>query len=62
MAFIGAGEVGPRLSAFRLDNVKPSYGAGLRFVLDTKELVTVRADAGFGEKTNGIYLDLKEAF
>jgi outer membrane protein assembly factor BamA len=62
VAFLGAGDVAHRLSAFRLPSLKPSYGAGLRFLLDPEEQLTIRFDAGFGTGTDGIYLGVREAF
>jgi hypothetical protein len=31
-------------------------------MLDEKEKLTLRVDAGFGRGTSGIYLDIREAF
>jgi hypothetical protein len=61
-AFLGGGVVAARPGAFRLDLVRPSYGAGLRYMLDTTEKLTLRVDAGFGKGSSGIYFDLREAF
>lgn len=61
-AFLGAGGVAPRAGAFRMDQIRPSYGGGLRFMLDRKEKLTLRVDAGFGSGTSGIYFDIREAF
>jgi outer membrane protein assembly factor BamA len=62
VAFLGAGDVAHRFSAFRSTSVKTSYGAGLRFMLDPEEQLTIRFDAGFGNGTDGIYLGVREAF
>ncbi len=61
-AFLGAGGVAARPGEFRVDQLEPSYGAGLRFMLDRKEKLTLRVDAGFGSGTSGIYFDVREAF
>jgi outer membrane protein assembly factor BamA len=61
-AFLGAGGVAASPGAFRLGQVLPSYGAGLRYMLDTTEKLTLRVDAGFGRGSSGIYFDLREAF
>jgi outer membrane protein assembly factor BamA len=61
-AFLGAGGVAPRAGAFRLDQVRPSYGGGLRYMLDQKEKLTLRVDAGFGSGTSGLYFNIREAF
>jgi hypothetical protein len=52
----------PRAGAFRSDEIRPSYGGGLRYMLDQKEKLTLRVDAGFGSGTSGIYFDIREAF
>ncbi|HTY60084.1 MAG TPA: BamA/TamA family outer membrane protein [Bacteroidota bacterium] len=61
-AFAGAGGVAPGIGAFRADQVLPSCGLGLRYMLDTAEKLTLRVDAGFGRATSGIYFDIREAF
>lgn len=61
-AFLGAGGVAPRVGAFRSDQIRPSYGGGLRYMLDQKEKLTLRVDAGFGSGTSGIYFNIREAF
>lgn len=61
-AFAGGGDVAPRFAGFQLSDIKPSYGAGLRFMVDTKEQLTARIDVGFGRSTNGVYLAVREAF
>jgi hypothetical protein len=61
-AFAGAGTVAPRPGAFRIGGVLPSYGAGLRYMLDRTERLTLRIDAGFGTGSSGIYFDIREAF
>jgi len=62
VAFAGAGDVSGDFSGFRLKNVKPSYGLGIRFMLDTDELLNVRADFARGRDTKGLYFNAKEAF
>ncbi len=61
-AFIGGGAVAPAPGEFRLGEVLPSYGAGLRYMLDRTEKLTLRIDAGFGTGSSGIYVDIREAF
>jgi hypothetical protein len=61
-AFLGAGGVASRAGAFRSDQIRPSYGGGLRYMLDEKEKLTLSVDAGFGSGTSGIYFDIREAF
>lgn len=45
------------------DKVLPSIGGGLRFMVDTKQRIAIRLDAGWGTDENfGFYLGLSEAF
>jgi hypothetical protein len=62
VAFVGAGDVSGEFSGFRLKDTKPSFGLGIRFMLDTKELLNVRADFARGRDTDGLYFNAKEAF
>jgi outer membrane protein assembly factor BamA len=62
VAFAGIGDVSGDLAGFRLNNVKPSFGFGMRFMLDTDELLNVRADFAYGRDTKGVYFNAKEAF
>jgi outer membrane protein assembly factor BamA len=61
--FGGLGKVGHRLrEIFTAQNVKPSYGVGLRYSLKPKEKLNFRVDTGFGKKSHGTYLNVGEAF
>jgi hypothetical protein len=62
VVFAGAGDVASSFSAFHLKDIKPTWGGGLRFMLDPEERLTVRADFGIGRGSDGIYLAIKEAF
>jgi hypothetical protein len=63
VVFAGIGEVAPDLLSFRLRELKPSYGAGLRFLFNKEQRVNLRVDLGFGEDGNsGIYFGIEEAF
>lgn len=62
VGFFGVGDVAPQLSALRIDELKYSIGAGVRFVLDTKEKLNVRIDIGFGKNSAGLYFAIEEAF
>ncbi len=62
VGFVGIGEVADRTRDMKLDEFKPTYGFGLRFVLDTKEKVDLRIDFGWGRGTSGIYFAINEAF
>jgi hypothetical protein len=62
VVFAGAGDVAPELSRFRVDQVKPALGLGLRFMYDIVERVNVRIDFGVGKKSSGLYMTAYEAF
>ena len=60
--FASTGIVGERFSAFESEYLRFAAGLGLRFVLDQKEHVNLRLDAGFGKASSGYYLTVSEAF
>ena len=62
VVFAGVGEVTERLDNFSLSDPKYAVGFGIRFLLFSKEKITIRQDFGFGKGSSGDYLDLNEAF
>lgn len=62
VAFAGLGDVAPSLDAFKTGELKPSYGLGLRFLVNKAERVNIRLDYGWGKETSGFYLEITEAF
>lgn len=62
VAFLGAGSVYNNVADFQFKTLKPSYGAGLRFMLDKSENLNIRFDWGVGNGTNEFYLGIAEAF
>ena len=60
--FVGVGDVANEASDFTLSNLRGSVGFGLRFLLDKREDLNIRADWGFGNRTNNYYLNIAEAF
>ena len=60
VAWVGAGNVFPRINDFRWSQTLPNYGLGLRWEL--KKRVNVRMDYGIGRRTSGFLLSLNEAF
>ncbi len=56
------GVVSEDLGSIEIGNLKYSIGAGLRFLLDKKQKVNLRFDAGFGKNTSGLYVTVSEAF
>ncbi|MEM6317311.1 MAG: BamA/TamA family outer membrane protein [Bacteroidota bacterium] len=60
--FGGVGQVANVLDDFQLSNLKYTYGVGLRILINEKERIHVRLDAGFGKNTSGYYITIGEAF
>jgi outer membrane protein assembly factor BamA len=61
--FGGGGNVSRTMTEYAINDLKFSYGAGIRFALDKKEKLNLRVDYGLGEgKNSGFYLQLGEAF
>ncbi|HCW07453.1 MAG TPA: hypothetical protein DGG95_08840 [Cytophagales bacterium] len=61
--FAAAGRVANKTSdLFDLNNLKPSVGTGLRYAIDQKEKLNLRLDVGFGQRSNGVYFYITEAF
>ncbi|MCB1183228.1 BamA/TamA family outer membrane protein [bacterium] len=62
VVFAGVGDVAPDPSALTLAGRLWTVGGGLRFMIDTRERVNIRADVGFGNGDAGFFLSLGEAF
>lgn len=62
VAFLGTGGVADEIKNFQIKNFRPSYGIGLRFMLDKEENLNLRADWGIGDEKSNLYLNLSEAF
>jgi hypothetical protein len=62
VVFGGAGEVFSSVADVNLNNLKYSYGGGLRFSVNKKERMNVRLDYGFGRNNQSFYLMITEAF
>jgi outer membrane protein assembly factor BamA len=60
--FAGLGDVFNKSNQLKLNELKPNFGAGLRFMLDKKERLNIRFDYGFGEESRNPYLNIAEAF
>lgn len=60
--FASYGMVGADLDDFKPNNFKLSYGIGLRVLVNKKEKIHLRFDAGFGKGTSGYYVTIGEAF
>ncbi|MGB3181589.1 MAG: BamA/TamA family outer membrane protein [Cyclobacteriaceae bacterium] len=62
VVFAGVGDVAANIDEFRFANLRASVGFGLRLLLDEREDLNIRADWGFGNRTNNYYLNVAEAF
>jgi outer membrane protein assembly factor BamA len=62
VAFAGVGDVFDSISDIRINNIKYSYGAGLRFAVNRKERLNLRFDYGWGRDSQSFYLMITEAF
>jgi outer membrane protein assembly factor BamA len=61
-AWMGTGQVASNFNEFAWTGFKPNAGIGLRFMIDKRSKMNVRADQGFGTNTKGFYLRINEAF
>lgn len=61
-AFGGATQVAPHFGDFTLDEILYAGGAGLRFVVEPKNGVTLRLDYAWGEGERAFYMSIGEAF
>ena len=62
VGFIGLGNVAPSFSGLGFDNVKSSWGLGLRYAAKPEERLNIRVDFGFGTQNPGFYLNIRESF
>ncbi len=63
VAFAGAGAVGTALVDLSADRLLPTYGAGVRLLIDARQRTGLRADYGRGrDGAAGLYLGFNNAF
>ncbi|QMW05911.1 BamA/TamA family outer membrane protein [Spirosoma foliorum] len=62
VVFAGVGDVAHKPSEFEVGDLKPTGGAGLRYLISRKEHLNVRFDAAVGNHTHGFYVNISEAF
>jgi len=62
VAFANAGVLGSQNDFIRFDDIKFSYGAGIRFNVNRKDHLNMRLDYALGPGTSGIYFTIGEAF
>jgi len=60
--FAAAGEVQPDINSFNWNDVKITYGLGVRFMFIKHERVNIGGDLGFGKGTRALYLGSGESF
>lgn len=60
--FAGAGSVADDFAGFKDSHLKFAGGAGLRYLLFSRESLNIRLDMGFGGDGFEIYVDIDEAF
>ena len=60
--FAGTGAVANTFTDVRSDDLVPSYGLGLRWLLIPRERTAIRLDYGRGRGSSGLYVGLNEAF
>lgn len=60
--FAAAGEVQPTLNSFNWDDMRITYGFGMRFMFIKHERVNVGGDLGFGQGTRALYFGSGESF
>lgn len=62
VAFAGAGQINDSFSTLHEHELVPSYGAGLRWMVDTANRINVRLDYGRSTDADAVYLSVGEAF
>ena len=63
VVFGSTGDVSNTFTNYSLNDLKYSYGAGIRFAISKKEKLNLRLDYGIGQgNNNGLYFQLGEAF
>tara|TARA_B100001093_G_scaffold445955_1_gene449879 strand:+ start:183 stop:1217 length:1035 start_codon:yes stop_codon:yes gene_type:complete len=60
--FMAAGEVFNNQQKFKIQNLLPTAGAGLRFLLFPEKDIYTRIDCAFTQEGNGVYFFIGEAF
>lgn len=62
VAFAGLGGVAPSINEFKVDDLRPSIGLGLRFLVDAEENLNLRLDFGRGQEKLNYYFKIAESF
>ncbi len=62
VAFGGFGGVAPEIGDYRIEDLLPSFGVGLRFLLSPENRLNIGIDYAVGENSDGVYFFVGEAF
>ncbi|MFH1320646.1 MAG: BamA/TamA family outer membrane protein [Bacteroidota bacterium] len=62
VCFAGLGDVANKTNRFNTNDIKYSYGLGLRFKMIKKEDLNIRIDYGITQTSGNFYLSISEAF
>jgi outer membrane protein assembly factor BamA len=62
VAFAGVGQVAPQVGDFKLDDLLPSVGVGIRFMASEEERVNLSIDYAKGQDSDAWYFRIGEAF
>jgi outer membrane protein assembly factor BamA len=62
VAFAGVGEVADSFNDYNTDNLLPSAGVGLRFMLSTKNRLNISFDFAVGKDSSAAYFYVAESF
>lgn len=62
VAFGGVGTIAPEFDQFSWDELLPSVGGGLRYMISGKKRINLGVDFAVGRDTNAFYFRIGEAF
>lgn len=62
VGFAGIGSVASSLDAFNFETIRPSFGVGIRFLIDAPENLNIRFDYGVGNEKSNFYFKIAESF
>lgn len=60
--FLASGVVAPSWDQFKLGNIRPAGGVGLRYLIFPKKDIFIRVDLGITQEGTGLYIYTGEAF
>jgi hemolysin activation/secretion protein len=62
VAFAGIGQVGENVSDYNTENILPSAGVGLRFMLSKTTKFNLSVDYAVGQDSDALYFYVGESF